>query len=346
MFKVLNIEDKQEWKSLVEQCNEYDFYHTWDYHKLSKDNNEGEPELIVLEQDKTIIALPLLKRAINDASGNSKGFDYTSGYGYVGPIFKGEISPEIITNFKNEFIEYCKGNNVISAFSRLHPTIKQGFLLREIGEVENNSVTIQIDLTQTLEAQRKHYRKSNKSEINKLRKNSAIVWSEHSEEDINEFIDIYEETMKRVNAHERYFFDKVYYNNLFNSTDYKTQLVFVEMDGIRIAGALFVFCKNIIQYHLAGTRTDYMRITPMKLLLDELRLFGDEKGYKTMHLGGGLSSSEEDPLYRFKRGFSKIECEFNTFKYIVDKDIYNKLSSELISDKSKLESNFFPLYRA
>lgn len=346
MFKVLNIEDKQEWKSLIEQCDEYDFYHTWDYHKLSKENSEGEPELIILKEDNIIIALPLLKRKIVDKSGNLKGFDYTSGYGYVGPVFRGEVTKETSLKFKNAFQKYCLENNVISAFSRLHPTIQQGFVLREIGEVEKNSVTIQVDLTQTLEAQRKHYRKSNKSEINKLRKNSTVVWSEHTEEDINEFIDIYEETMKRVNAHERYFFDKVYYDNLFKSTDYKTQLVFIEMDGIRIAGALFVFCKNIIQYHLAGTRTDYMRITPMKLLLDELRLFGDEKGFKTFHLGGGLSSSEDDPLYRFKRGFSKIECEFNTFKYIVNKELYNKLSLELISDQSKLDSNFFPLYRA
>lgn len=346
MFKVLNIQDKEQWKSLVTQCDQYDFYHTWDYHKLSKDNNEGEPELITLKHDNTIIALPLLKRIIVDTSGIPKGFDYTSGYGYVGPIFKGKITQEIIIIFKKLFTEYCKNNNIISAFSRLHPTIEQGFLLREIGEVEKNSVTIQVDLTQTLEEQKKHYRKSNKSEINKLRKTSKVIWSEHSEEDINEFIDIYEETMKRVNANERYFFNKNYYNNLFRSTDYKTQLVFVEIDGIRIAGALFVFCKNIIQYHLAGTRTNYMKITPMKLLLDEIRLYGTEKGYKTLHLGGGSSSSEQDPLYRFKRGFSKIECDFNTFKFIVDKEEYTKLSLDLVREEDKMKSNFFPLYRA
>ena len=346
MFRVITIEDKQQWQSIISQCDEYDFYHTWDYHKLSQDNNEGKPELLILTVQDACIALPLLKREVLDSTGKILGYDYTSGYGYVGPVFKGDITDQMVMDFKNQFKAHCKANNIISAFSRLHPTIKQGFLLNKIGEVENNSVTIQIDLTQTLEEQKKHYRKSNKSEINKLRKNSAIVWSDHTEEDINEFINIYEETMHRVNAHQRYFFDKTYYNNLFSSIEYKTQLVFVEMDNKRIAGALFVFCKNIIQYHLAGTRTDYMRITPMKLLLDEIRLYGTENAYKTLHLGGGLSASEDDPLFRFKRGFSKIECEFNTFKYIANKEQYQAISKQLISNPDKLDSNFFPLYRA
>ncbi|WP_375238861.1 GNAT family N-acetyltransferase [Aurantibacter sp.] len=346
MFEVLKIEDEKQWRFLVDQCQEFDFYHTWDYHRLSKENKEGEPELIVYKEEEALILLPLLKREIQNPKGATFNYDYTSAYGYVGPIFKGEISEKIIENFKLVFKEHCISNNIISVFSRLHPTISQGFVLKHIGEIDYNSVTIQIDLTQTLEEQKKHYRKSNKSEINKLRRNSEIIWSDHSEKDINEFVEIYEETMKRVNAHKRYFFDKTYYHNLFTSKDYKTQLVFVEMDGIRIAGALFVFCKNIIQYHLAGTRTEFMKITPMKLLLDEIRLYGNEKEYNTFHLGGGLCSSPEDPLYRFKRGFSKIECEFNTFRYIVDSDKYKQLSKELISDQEKLKSEFFPLYRA
>ena len=346
MFRIISIENKIEWKDYILKCNEIDFYHTWDYHDLSKNNKEGEPELIVYEKDNCLICFPLIKREIQDQSNQILGYDYNSVYGYAGPVYNDNVLKEHIEEFGLLFKSHCKENKIVSVFSRLHPTIKQGFLLNEIGEVENNSVTIQIDLTQTLQEQKKHYRKSNKSEINKLRRTSTVVWSEHTEEDINEFIEIYEETMTRVNAHQRYFFDKAYYNNLFNSKDYKTQLVFVEIDGTRIAGALFVFCKNIIQYHLAGTRTEFMRITPMKLLLDELRLYGTENNYKTFHLGGGLSASEEDPLYRFKRGFSKIKCEFNTFKFIIDKEVYNTLSSELISDKDKLESNFFPLYRA
>lgn len=346
MFKVLKIEDKQEWKDLVTQCNEYDFYHTWDYHMLSKDNGEGEPELFTLVQDESIIALPLLKREIKDKSGAVIGFDYTSAYGYVGPIFKGKITDPLLELFKQKFKQYCLDNNIVSVFSRLHPTIEQNELLNQIGNVENTSVTIQIDLTQTLVEQKRHYRKSNKSEINKLRKICTVEWSDNTEEDLNAFIDIYEETMLRVNAHDRYFFDKKYYENLFNATDYKTQLVFAKLDGVRIAAVLFVFCKNIIQYHLAGTRVEHMKLTPMKLLLDELRLYGTEKGYKTMHLGGGLSSSEEDPLYRFKKGFSKIHCQFNTFKYIIDVDRYDQLSEALISDSEKLKSNYFPLYRA
>lgn len=346
MLKIIDISQKEQWKKYVSQCDDFDFYHTWDYHKISKDNNEGEPELIVKQGEDYLIVFPFLKRKVTNLNGEIIAYDYTSAYGYVGPIFKGKITEQHCLSFRSQFQEHCNNNNIISVFSRLHPTIHQGFLLNKIGDVIKNSNTIQIDLKQSLEEQRKHYRKSNKSEINKLRKNSKVIWSDHKEEDIEEFIEIYEETMKRVNANERYFFSKDYYFSLFKCDDFKTQLIFVEMEGLRIAAALFVFSKNIIQYHLAGTRNDYMKITPMKLLLDEIRLYGTEKGYNCFHLGGGTTSSEQDPLFRFKRGFSKIQCEFNTFNYVVNEEIYYKLTEKLISNKRLLDSNFFPLYRA
>ena len=55
MFRIISIENKIEWKDYILKCNEIDFYHTWDYHDLSKNNKEGEPELIVYEKDNCLI---------------------------------------------------------------------------------------------------------------------------------------------------------------------------------------------------------------------------------------------------------------------------------------------------
>jgi hypothetical protein len=346
MLKIININDKDLWQSYVEQCDSYDFYHTWEYHKISEENKEGEPELIVLEEDDFLICLPLLKREITSSSKELLGYDYTSAYGYLGPIYTGELKPQSIEEFKKSFLDYCVSNKIVSVFSRLHPIINQSFLLDGMALVEDNSTTINIDLTQTLAEQRKHYRKSNKSEVNKLRKTCQIVWSDNSSSDVDEFISIYEETMKRVDAKDYYFFTKKYYMSLINSKDFETKLVFVEKEGVKIAAALFIFCNDIIQYHLAGTRTEYIRETPMKLLLDEIRLIGTEKGYKSFHLGGGTTSSTEDSLFRFKRGFSKVECKFKTLKFIPDQSLYDKIVTELSVDLSNVNKDFFPLYRA
>ena len=299
MIRVFRIENIQEWKYYIKKCDNYDFYHTWNYHKICSDNNQGDPELIVMEEDCELIVFPLLKREIKDEFGRHQGFDYSSVYGYVGPIVGGEIGAKTIVKFQDLFKNHCRENNIVSVFSRLHPTLNQERIISSIGLVEENCKTINIDLTKTLEEQRRQYRKSNKSEINKLRKESVVFWSENNSRDLEEFVEIYEETMNRVNAHERYFFKKEYYESLFNNDEFETKLLFVEYEGVKIAGALFVFCNNTIQYHLAGTRTSFMKINPMKLLLDEVRLFGKKEGYINFHLGGGISSSEEDPLFRF-----------------------------------------------
>ena len=108
------------------------------------------------------------------------------------------------------------------------------------------------------------------------------------------------------------------------------------------AGAIFTITKKIMQYHLAGTTEQYIRETPMKLILDEARLLGNRLGMESLHLGGGVGGSDEDSLFKFKSGFSDKQCEFKVWQYITDITKYNELSKD-IADKN---SNFFPLYRS
>ena len=59
------ITEKNDWEKVLEQLGVYDFYHTYDYHHLSK--NDGEkPVLLVYTKDNLTIALPLLIRQINN----------------------------------------------------------------------------------------------------------------------------------------------------------------------------------------------------------------------------------------------------------------------------------------
>ncbi len=344
MFRALHIENRVDWEDALNGVAAYDFYHTWDYNNTSFNNGEGIPVLCIYENDKGKVVFPILKRSVVSAVG-SELYDFTSVYGYAGPLSSPDIDQEVIDSFALEFKKYCVNNNIVSGFSRLHPLIEQDNILNSIGTIEKNSKTVTIDLSQTLEEQRKHYRKSNKSEINQLRRKATIVWSDKSEEDIKAFMDIYNANMKRVDAKGYYFFNEKYYNDFFNGTGYDAQLLFVEIEDEKVAGAIFVFCDNIIQYHLAGTHEDFLRVAPIKLLLDELRLYGTEKNYGNLHLGGGTSRSEEDPLFKFKRGFSKIFLDFKVFKSIFDQEKYDALSDAAREKVTNFDESFFPLYR-
>ena len=98
-----------------------------------------------------------------------------------------------------------------------------------------------------------------------------------------------------------------------------------------------------MQYHLAGTDSNFAKLTPMKLIIDEARLIGNNLNVKYLNLGGGVSGSDQDSLFKFKSGFSNINYKFKVWRYIVNENIYNDLVKKSNTD---LNSNFFPLYRS
>ena len=194
------IKEKKEWNAVLEQIEDYDFYHTFDYHNISTNDNET-PILLTYTVGDAIVALPLVLRPIED----TLYFDLSSVYGYAGPICNVDVETFDFSNFKSKFKTYLVANNIVSVFSRLHPYIKQDQVLDNLGETLSLGDVVNIDVTLPIEQSRMAYGKSNKNQINKLRKQCEVVKAE-TKEDILEFVDIYYENMKRLNAKEHYFF--------------------------------------------------------------------------------------------------------------------------------------------
>ncbi|MEP5341510.1 MAG: GNAT family N-acetyltransferase [Algibacter sp.] len=332
------ITSKTEWSETLNQVDNYDFYHTFDYHELSK--QEGE-KIILLKytENESIICIPLIIRRIE----NTTYFDATSVYGYSGPLMK-----NINENFNNsEFVtalnQYFHDNNIVSVFSRLNPYINnQDFTLVGMGEILNLGNVVNIDLTKPLEEQRALYSKSTKSRTNKIRKNCDVIVS-NKKEDIEHFIDIYSENMDRVNAKDMYYFPKTYYYDLVNSKDYDIDILFAlhKETNEYACAAMMVKTNNIIQYHISGTKNEYLNLSPIRLLIDEMRVRATNEKYIFFNLGGGLGNNE-DELFKFKSSFSKDFKPFKVWKYIANTKIYDELveNKELSKDIS-----FFPLYR-
>ena len=332
------ITEKNDWEKVLEQLGVYDFYHTYDYHHLSK--NDGEkPVLLVYTKDNLTIALPLLIRQIN----NTDYFDATSVYGYVGPLSNKVTETEDFKEYQSCLTEYFKGNQIIAVFSRLNPYIPQQVeILSGIGEVKPIGNIVNIDLTQGLDQQRSAYRRDTRSRINKARRLCTVRKAE-SREDIKSFIDIYLETMRKLDANSSYFFNEDYFFNFLQCKGFKTDILLAIHDETNkvIAGSMFVKTNNIIQYHLSGTKTEFLNIAPSRLLLDEMRIQGTEEKYTYFNLGGGYNS-KEDALFNFKSSFSNDIKLFSVWKVIVDENVY----SQLQKDANISETDFFPAYRA
>lgn len=324
------------WTEIVKQASVHDFHHTAYFHKI----DTNLPSKLLLFSDKeNFIALPVVIRPIE----NTDFFDITSVYGYAGPVYcfkENYDSNDLINFFRTNFNEFCKEYNIVSVFSRLHPLIEQKDIIGELGEIIDLNKTISVDLTLSADEQRKEYRKSLKSELNQLRRKEIEVKEAVTKEEIDDFITIYYETMDRVEATENYYFSKEYFYEFMDNPDFDSKLLIAVKDEKVIAGAIFTLTDKIMQYHLAGTTEEFIRETPMKLILDEARLLGNQTTAKSLHLGGGVGGSDEDSLFRFKSAFSKNFKQFSVWKFIVDQEIYDELS------KDKDVSGFFPLYRS
>ncbi|MBC7915778.1 MAG: GNAT family N-acetyltransferase [Pyrinomonadaceae bacterium] len=338
-YRVVTIQERDLWNQYVHSCRMYDFYHTWYYHSLEK---SGKPILFVYQRQDFFIVFPLLKRDIN-GTGYS---DFTSVYGYAGPIsnfdFK-EMDHEAMEGFKQTFLQFLKDEKNVSIFCRLHPIINHDILVEKFGSLVNNGNTISIDLTVSLEEQRSKYRRQFRAKSRQLREKGFYLKRAESNEEVQEFVKIYNENMARVKAETYYHFDESYFFTMLNSADFGSSVLLLYFGNEIASGAFVTFSNDIMQFHLAATNNKYLKEGPMKLLIDEASKVGRKNNMKFLHLGGGVGGNE-DSLFEFKAGFSDTVLSFKTWRYISDQKAYDELVGA-IGNLSQNKSDFFPLYR-
>jgi lipid II:glycine glycyltransferase (peptidoglycan interpeptide bridge formation enzyme) len=95
-------------------------------------------------------------------------------------------------------------------------------------------------------------------------------------------------------------------------------------------------------------REDHLKLNPIKMLIDEMRIRARREGYTYFNLGGGVANME-DSLFRFKQGFSKDIRPFNVWRYIVNREVYDELVQRKAAVHCAMSpkpcNDFFPCYR-
>lgn len=336
-YHLISIQQSTEWIACVRAAVNYDFYHTWHYHALERN---GEPILFVYEEEDVFIALPLLKREIN----NSGLFDLTSVYGYSGPIsnlkFK-DIKDQFLENFKRSFLNFMKVEGYICLFSRLNPFIDQKVLIEKIGGLADNGKTVYMDLSVSIEEQRASYEKRLGRQIRQLRKMPYHIKEAVTDHEIRLFTAMYTENMLRLGAGKRYFYEEGYFMELLKSNKEECKLIVIYDGEEMICGAVIMCAGNVIRNHLSATASAYIHYSPSKLLTDEISVIGRRLGKQYFHLGGGLEG-KEDSLFKFKYSFSRLLLDDNTWRFVSDNVVYNDLVKERNDSRNV---NYFPLYR-
>jgi hypothetical protein len=185
--------------------------------------------------------------------------------------------------------------------------------------------------------------KSRPSDRRQVRKNleagyrvALVPGTETTPEQRAGFLDVYEQTMRRTEAANHYFFGAAYFDRVLKAD--RTWLALATApDGALAAASLAVVSDGFLHYYLSGSADSHLGDSPMKNVVARLVELSTELGLP-LNLGGGISPG--DALEEFKRGFANRTIAWRTSEIVCDQAAYERLGA------GREAGAFFPAYRA
>jgi hypothetical protein len=351
-LRLLTLDDLEAWRSVLGSIERHDVYHIPEYYLASRDILEGEPMLFVYSEGGRHAALPVLLRPIELGGGTGGAVyrDATSVYGYPGAVTNvAQRTPEA-REFREGFQDSLRmvfdDLGIVSFFSRTNPLIETNWLFEGMTEPCLLGQTVGVDLCLDDDHPLCRTSTNHRRNFNKAVRQGVRCFADQEGETLGQFIEIYEETMRRVNAKGEYVFPHSHYEDLLMNLGHRVCLFYALYNGVIISSCMFFLCNGIAQYHLGGTRTEHLDLSPMRAIFDYVKTWSRDRGFSWIHLGGGVGA-RQDSLFRFKAGMSGLRLDYYVLKYIRNPPVYRelvRLRGEAAGPAR--DADYFPLYRA
>lgn len=325
-----------------------DIYYNPLYGSLYETVEKGTCETFEYSDENGCIKNIFMKRPVPWLVDGVQYYDIVTAYGYGGPIVVEAENKEILLEkYWQAWEQYCKDQKIVCEFVRFHPLLRNDVDFKDKYNAEFNRHTLAIELeedffmTQFSSKCRNTTRKSEKMGI--------VLEIDESCDTIDNFAEIYYKTMEKDSADDFYFFSLDYFHSMREKLSDSLVIINAKLEDKIIASSLFMYSDDFMHYHLSATDPEYYSYAANNLILKQAAEWGVEHGKKWLHLGGGLSSSEEDSLYKFKRAFAREDRNLKEFwlgRAIYDSVVYDKLVELRKAEKDfDSASEYFPKYR-
>jgi serine/alanine adding enzyme len=261
--------------------------------------------------------------------------DVVTPYGYGGPAGTGERPP--LADFPAAYEAWCEARGAVSSFAVFHPLLANagtpaaaGF--RRTALAGTVAWALEGDL---LAGMHKHHRRL----VRRALADGHAVAVDPDPADLAAFVDVYEQTMRRAGASPFYLFPAPYWEAL--RAGVRLVRVDVRGGGELIASVLGMGEPPWLHYHLGGAAEAGRGTGASHLALLGLARWGQEQGYGTLHLGGGVGGGD-DSLLRYKLRFAPAGLVGAAIgKAVHDLPAYLRLTGTAAVDWDA----FFPAYR-
>jgi serine/alanine adding enzyme len=358
-------DDARRWSELVEALPPQlrDIHFLPEYGRIYRDTYGYDVLLAVFRDGGDAVIQPFVRRPLAQlpflgAAADAELFsDIANPYGYGGPLSTAlslARRRELYRGLAEGLGAWCGQRHVASEFSSLHPlmTNHQIPMIEGLRGPELEKEIVFIPLHGSEDDLRSRLNRGHKSSIAKARRAGVSVERvEPTAAHLRVFKELYYETMQRRDAAERWFFPEAFFSNSVEALGTARVSLFFAWIGREVESAYFLIHDfGTAYYHFAGSRDLRPDLRANNLLMYETAEWARKAGFAAYHLGGGVSRTADDSLFRFKAGFSRSRALLYTYFCIQDRNAYEELCArkrqfERATTGAEMSSGFLPLYR-
>lgn len=345
--RVLSTADAAAWDGWLERLPGADAHFRAAYHRAHEAHGDGRARAFVASAGDAVFFQSALQREITHVAGQpapAGGTDLETVYGYGGPLCAGG-DESFLEQAWQAYREWCRGERVVAEFVRFNPLSQNQDCARGFAVARDREVVV-VDLAGGAEALWSGYPSVQRNMVRKAEKRGLVTSLTTAAEVIPEFAALYDDNMRRLDAGTYYFFGEDYFRNLASGLGPDLQFFAARLEGRLAAACCVLLYRDRMHYHLSASAADLREAAPVNAMLHTVARWGQEQGYRWLHLGGGRTAAPDDRLLAFKGSLSRHRRPFHIGRCVHDRDRYEALCQAWLRIRGLQERPpYFLMYR-
>ena len=272
-------------------------------------------------------------------------YDITSIYGYTGPLSTSHDNI-FLDEVWQRFDLWTQEKGVVAEFIRLSPYLENNYLCHPQTKILKNRKLAKSDLPDTEDELLSLLGSKTRNMLRKAKKHGLTAKELNINEDLESFRTLYENTMQRNQAREFFLYDDDYYQKLCKLKDKELRLFGAFYESKLVAASMSLQYQDNALYHLGASESLYNKLGAGNLVMFEMSKALMRDGIKFVNVTGGRTTSEDDPLLRFKKSNATDVCDFYIGQRIVHQKKYDDIKQEWQNHSGqKIDSEKLIFYR-
>ena len=255
--------------------------------------------------------------------GNTTIKEVRSIYGYTSLLSDTEMSCSRFLFVIKAFINWCETENVCVGSLVLDPRLNQ-FLADIPSEWLSRQKSVFSLDGPRMDWNKQKFCKKAAADARYFFKAGVVDLVDGIDMDISLFDEMYRKTMDRVEAADRWYWPMQYWKTLSTSgNEFDCKFAVASIEGEPCLVSMFIGANSTFYYHFSASQGMPTRGASAAAFF-RFSDYAFERGASRVHLGGGVSGLDTNPLARFKRSLSNVVEDLYLLKLVIDGEAYSK----------------------